>query len=29
MGSDHHSGMIDQSQEVTDGKDGENDTRDA
>jgi hypothetical protein len=29
MGSERHSDMIDQSQEVTDSKNGENDTRDA
>jgi hypothetical protein len=29
MGSDHHSGMIDQSQDVTEGEDGENDACDA
>jgi hypothetical protein len=29
MGSDHYLGMIDQSQEMTDGKKSENDARDA
>jgi hypothetical protein len=29
MGSDHHLGMIDQSQDVTDGEDGENYARHA
>jgi hypothetical protein len=29
MGSDHHLGMIDQSQEVTESKKSENDARDA
>jgi hypothetical protein len=28
MGSDHHLGMIDQSQEVTESKKSENDARD-
>jgi hypothetical protein len=29
MGSDHHSGMIDQSQDVAESKKSENDARDA
>jgi len=29
MGSDHHLGMIDQSQEVTKSENGENDARNA
>jgi hypothetical protein len=29
MGPENNLGMIDQSQDVTDGKDGEKDTRDA
>jgi hypothetical protein len=29
MGSDHHLGMIDQSQEMTESKKSENDARDA
>jgi hypothetical protein len=29
MGSDHHLGMIDQSQDMTEGKKSENNARDA
>jgi hypothetical protein len=29
MGSDHHLGMLDQSQEMTESKKSENDARDA